>query len=98
MPGRSLADDAAGNALASDYAILRIDNVVPGLNAVYTGHAWKAAEGDDPAQNNEDAGVRTSVRVQFTEPLDPGTVETSDFSVGGAAPLGRRRLLATAST
>ena len=80
-----IAEDTAGNRLESSFAGLRIDNVVPRLNAVYTGHAWNTAV--NPAVNNPDAGVRTSVRVEFTEGLDPASVDANDFRVDGAVPM-----------
>ena len=85
MAWQAIADDVAGNRLESSFAGLRIDNVVPSINAVYTGHAWDTTK--SPAVNNEEAGVRTSVRVEFTESLDPATVEANDFRIDGAVPL-----------
>ncbi len=90
---RVVAEDTAGNVLETDidltddkvsYASLKIDNVAPKLNAAFTGHVWDTTK--DPDGPDENAGDRTSVRVQFTEGLDPASVEANDFRIGNAAP------------
>ncbi len=86
---RVIAEDVAGNELESDYAILRIETTFsrsPVFNAVYTGHAWKRSGQRTRPRITRNASVRTSVRVEFSEGLDPASVEANDFRVDGAAP------------
>ncbi len=76
-----IAKDVAGNELVSDYVTLRIDTSPPVFTDAYTGQTL--GKGGVP---NEGASVRTSVRVEFSEMLEPSSVEANDFRVGGALP------------
>ena len=62
------------------YAV-RIDNTEPELQSATTGPTWDA----DDDKVDTDAGDPNSILVVFSEDLDAGTVEASDFTVEGAS-------------
>ena len=93
----AVAKDDAGNTGESDSDTdteafdphaLRVDTLPPTFDvtiAAETGHSWDA--GDDVIETDPTAAVRTSLRVIFNEDLDGTTVQATDFTVDGVAPV-----------
>jgi hypothetical protein len=73
------ATDNAGNTKTVT-SLLTIDITKPTVSSA------KSGVGYDLAKEKETTGQTNSVRVTFTENIDPSTVSPSDFTVGGVTP------------
>ena len=66
----------------------RIDNTGPTIRGVTTGRWWDPSkDGEDKTEHDPTKARNNSILVRFSEDLDPSTVQSSDFSVNGSAPL-----------
>ena len=82
------AKDKAGNGTGSGIRTLKIVKVKPVLVAATAGDNWNPVtqrlEGSRVGVGKDN---RTSIMVEFNQPVDPSSLETTDFTVDGVAPI-----------
>ena len=81
--------DKAGNAALTDVRTVTVDNTKPVFQDSFTGDFWDAKNARLASSRAGQAGgdSRTSIRVEFDGTMDGSTFQTSDFLVGGVAPI-----------
>ena len=80
--------DNAGNNGTTGVRTLTVIKLKPGLLNAYSGDHWNSSdellEGSRPGLPGSD--VRTSIRVEFNNPMGGGSFQTTDFLVDGQVP------------
>lgn len=83
-----VAKDKAGNGTGSGVRTLNLVKVKPLLVGVFAGDNWnpttKRLESSRLGIGKDD---RTSILVEFNQPLDPGSIQAADFTVDGVNPI-----------
>ena len=76
-------EDGAGNMAASDMSKIRVDTLAPVLESAITGQHLNA---DGDVVTDASAADPTSVRVDFDEPVNGDSLQTTDFRVNDIIP------------
>ena len=83
-----VAKDKAGNGTGSGFRTLKVVKVKPLMVGAFAGDNWNAA---NKRLESSRLGIgkddRTSILVAFNQPMDPGSLDTGDFTVDGANPI-----------
>ena len=84
------ANNSDASMVKCDPYVIRVDGTKPKMAHAETGRWWDSSlstgDSDDKTEYRRNKARRNSILVIFDEPLDPATVQASDFEVNDATP------------